>query len=140
MGPSGRVSAPQNGLGLAHPFFGVGGFGPFAGDLSRGDVEAVPDIGHADVEEDSRELGLVVMALRFVLHVVGNGIWAVVEAGNGFGEYEGGSFGVGEIRGFAPSGNGEEALGGFVLFLETKAHIHAHATTIDLAGAQVHES
>ena len=54
------------GLGFVYPFFGVGGFGPFAGDLFCGDVEAVPDVGNGDVEEEGSELGFVEVAFGFV--------------------------------------------------------------------------
>src|SRR5215470_1229902 len=50
------------GVRFVYPFLGVGRFGPFAGDLSCGDVEAVPDVGHGHVQEDGGQLRIVVVA------------------------------------------------------------------------------
>ena len=127
-------------MGFVYPLFGFRGFRPFAGDLPGGDVEAIPDIGHGDVEDDGSELGFAVMTFRFVPDVIGNGIAAVAEARDGLGEREGGAFGIGEVRRVSPGGNGEEALGAPVRLLEAKGHIQADAAAIDLAGAHVGES
>jgi len=126
-------------LGLVYPLFGLGGFGPFAGDLSGGDVEAVPDIGHGDVQDEGGKLRFVVVTLGFVPNVVGDGVGTIAESCDGFGEREGGAFGIGEVGCVAPSGDGEEALHGFLRLLEAKAHVHADAATVDLAGAQMSE-
>src|ERR1051325_5221568 len=81
------------GMGFVYPLFGFGGFGPFAGDLPGSDVEAVPDIGHRDVEDHGNELRFAVMMLRFVPDFIGNGIAAITESRYRLSERQGGAFG-----------------------------------------------
>src|SRR5579872_792357 len=78
-----------------------------------GGVEAVEEVGGGNHEEQGGETFLVIMAGGLVPDVVGDGVGAVGKAGDGLGEGEGGTFGVGEVGCFAPGGDGEETLVGF---------------------------
>jgi len=64
----------------------------------------------------------------------------VTEAGHGFGQRQGGAFGVGEVRRLAPGGYGEEPLVGLA-GLPGRPHtcVDAGAATVDLARPQVDE-
>src|SRR6266446_10692961 len=106
--------------------------------LPGGGVEAVEEVGRGDHEDQSRESLLVVVPGGLAPDRVWDRVGPVGKPGDGLGEREGGTFGVGEVGCLAPGRHGEEALVCFACLPgAARARVNAEATAIDLAGAQV---
>ncbi len=103
-------------------------------------IQAVPDIDQADLQDQRRKLGLLVMPPRLVPDRIGHRIGAVIEPGDRLGECQRRALGVGEKRRMPPSGDGENAVVGLArLFQLQRMHVNARATAVNLAGAEMHE-
>src|SRR3989442_10543880 len=123
-----------------HPFSCFWRARPFSRHLPGGDIDTVKDVYHRDRKNQRRERPFIVVAGGLVPDVIGNRIRSIAEPRHGLGERQGGAFGIGEIRGIAPGGHGEEA---FVRLTcapgDLRVHVEADTTTVDLAGTQVDE-
>jgi hypothetical protein len=106
--------------------------------LPDGGVETVEEVGRGDHQDQCRESLLVVVPGGLVPDWVWDRVGLVGKAGDGLGERECGTFGVGEVGCLPPCCHGEEALVCLArLFGAACARVHAEATAIDLARAQV---
>src|SRR5258708_16383645 len=106
--------------------------------LVGGGVEAVEGVGRCDHEDQSREALLIVVPGGLVPDRGWDRVGPVGKPGDGLGEREGGTFGVGEVGCLPPGRHGEETLVCFACLLGAAcAEVDAEATAIDLARAQV---
>src|SRR5258708_15238093 len=106
--------------------------------LPGGGVEAVEEVGRGDHEDQSRESLLVVVPGGLVPDRVWDRVGPVGKSGDGLGERDGGTFGVGEVGCLPPGRHGEETLVWFACLLGAAcARVNAAATSMDLARAQV---
>jgi RNA polymerase sigma-70 factor (ECF subfamily) len=111
--------------------------GPLARDLPGGDVDAVEDVHGGDPQDQRGQLLLVVVPGGLVPDPVRYGVGPVAEPGDGFGERQGGAFGVAEVRGIPPGGQGEEPFVCLAVFPGLGRGAQAGAAPVDLAGSQV---
>jgi hypothetical protein len=131
-------NAPYQSLRHVFPLPGV--FGPVARHLPCGVVEAVEEVSRGNHEDQSRQPSLVVIACGLLPDRVWNRVGLVGKSGDGFGEREGSTLGIGEVGSLPPGGNGEEPLIRFTRVLSTAgARVNAEATAINLAGPQVNK-
>ena len=101
-------------------------------------MEAVEAVGCGAQEDQDRQSLLVVVPGGLVRDLVWDRVGPVGKAGDGLGEREGGTFGVGEVGCLPPGRHGEEALVCFACLLGAAcARVNAEAAAIDLARAQV---
>ena len=104
--------------------------------LPSSGIEAVEEIGYADHKDQGSQSLLVVVADGLVVDLVWDGVGPIGKPGDGLGECEGGTFGVGEVGCLPPGRHSEEALVRFACLLSaTCARVNAEATAIDLARA-----
>src|SRR5262245_35516465 len=119
-----------------------GGFAPgLAGDLSGGDVQAIPDVDRRDRQEQRRQRLLVVVPRRFVPDRVGDALAPIGNPRERLGERQRRPLGIVEVRRIPPRRDREEPLVRFaVLPGQLLVHVQADAAAVDLARAQVHEA
>src|SRR5215467_214493 len=106
--------------------------------LPGGGIEAIEEIGCGDHEDQGCESLLIIVPGSLVPDLIGDWIGPVGKPGDGLGERECGTFGVGEVGCFTPSRYCEEALVCFAcLFGAACTRVNAEATAIDLARSKV---
>src|SRR5260370_17458149 len=102
--------------------------------MPDGGVEAVEEVGRGDHEDQSRESLLVVVPGGLFPDRVWDRVGPVGKSGDGLGEREGGTFGVGEVGCLPPGPHGEETPFWFAcLLVGAAARANANATAINLA-------
>src|SRR5215212_8851304 len=113
---------------------------PFSCDLPGRGVEAVPDVNQRDLEDQSRTCRLVVVPGDLVPDLVGHRVGPITEPGDGFGERQSSTFGVGKVGSVSPGRNGEETRVRLAGLPElARVHVDADAAAIDLARPQMDE-
>ncbi len=109
---------------------------PLSGHLSGHDVEPIPRVDQADVQNEGDERRFIEALSRHFPHVVGDCVGPVGQSGAGLGQRQGRTLGLVEVGRVASSGERVELLFGDPVSLRcARVHVETYGAPVYLAGA-----